>query len=249
MEGDWKIYLAKVAALVGAYYGAAKLGLSLTFETESVTAVWPPTGIALAALVIWATDCGPAWRSEPSWPTAGPGYRSTRSLASRSGTPWKRWRVHGSCTALPASNPRSTGSGDPGAGGGGARDRLPVYRPGGLHVPALGEAAEPGGEPAERVLPRGGGRRGGPWWRGQQVPGRRRAVRFLGRPCLGSGLRATPSVPLGSCACGSPPSAAHEQAGPPEDGRWRLGESVTLRGRQAPTRLATVEERLVEARQ
>jgi adenylate cyclase len=43
--------------------------------------------------------------------------------------------------------------------------------------------------------------------------------------------------------------AALEQAGPPEDGRWRLGESVTLRGRQAPTRLATVEERLVEARQ
>ena len=39
MEGDWKIYLAKVAALVGAYYGAAKLGLNLAFETESVTAV------------------------------------------------------------------------------------------------------------------------------------------------------------------------------------------------------------------
>jgi class 3 adenylate cyclase/integral membrane sensor domain MASE1 len=53
MEGDWKIYLAKVAALVGAYYGAAKLGLNLAFETESVTAVWPPTGIALAALVLW----------------------------------------------------------------------------------------------------------------------------------------------------------------------------------------------------
>jgi hypothetical protein len=33
MEGDWKIYLAKVAALVGAYYGAAKLGLNLAFET------------------------------------------------------------------------------------------------------------------------------------------------------------------------------------------------------------------------
>jgi adenylate cyclase len=34
--------------------------------------------------------------------------------------------------------------------------------------------------------------------------------------------------------------AALELAGAPEDGRWRLGESVTLRGRQAPTRLATI---------
>jgi class 3 adenylate cyclase/integral membrane sensor domain MASE1 len=41
--------------------------------------------------------------------------------------------------------------------------------------------------------------------------------------------------------------AALEQAGAPENGRWQLGESVTLRGRQAPTRLATVDERLVDA--
>jgi integral membrane sensor domain MASE1 len=53
MERDWKIYAAKVAGLAGAYYGAAKLGLNLAFETESVTAVWPSTGIALAALVLW----------------------------------------------------------------------------------------------------------------------------------------------------------------------------------------------------
>jgi class 3 adenylate cyclase/integral membrane sensor domain MASE1 len=53
MEKDWKIYAAKVAGLAGAYYGAAKLGLHLAFETHSVTAVWPPAGIALAALVLW----------------------------------------------------------------------------------------------------------------------------------------------------------------------------------------------------
>ncbi len=45
------------AALIGliaaAYYGAAKLGLSLAFATSSVTAIWPPTGIALAALVLF----------------------------------------------------------------------------------------------------------------------------------------------------------------------------------------------------
>jgi integral membrane sensor domain MASE1 len=46
------LYAAKIAALAGVYYGAAKLGLELAFETNSVTAVWPPTGIALAALVL-----------------------------------------------------------------------------------------------------------------------------------------------------------------------------------------------------
>jgi serine phosphatase RsbU (regulator of sigma subunit) len=42
----------KVGAIAGAYYATAKLGLDLAFATTSVTAVWPPTGIALAALVL-----------------------------------------------------------------------------------------------------------------------------------------------------------------------------------------------------
>jgi serine phosphatase RsbU (regulator of sigma subunit)/anti-sigma regulatory factor (Ser/Thr protein kinase) len=50
---DQLIYAAKVAGVAAAYYGSAKLGLSLAFETGSVTAVWPPTGIALAAVVLW----------------------------------------------------------------------------------------------------------------------------------------------------------------------------------------------------
>jgi integral membrane sensor domain MASE1/anti-sigma regulatory factor (Ser/Thr protein kinase) len=40
------------AALALAYFGSAKLGLALAFTTPSVTAIWPPTGIALAALVL-----------------------------------------------------------------------------------------------------------------------------------------------------------------------------------------------------
>jgi integral membrane sensor domain MASE1/anti-sigma regulatory factor (Ser/Thr protein kinase) len=39
-------------ALALIYFGAAKLGLALAFDSPSVTAVWPPTGIALAALVL-----------------------------------------------------------------------------------------------------------------------------------------------------------------------------------------------------
>jgi integral membrane sensor domain MASE1 len=46
-------YLLMVLCLAAVYYGAAKLGLSLAFETPSVSAVWAPTGIALAALVLF----------------------------------------------------------------------------------------------------------------------------------------------------------------------------------------------------
>jgi integral membrane sensor domain MASE1/anti-sigma regulatory factor (Ser/Thr protein kinase) len=45
--------------VAGAYYAAAKLGLQLAFENESVTAVWPPTGIALAALVLGGRQLWP----------------------------------------------------------------------------------------------------------------------------------------------------------------------------------------------
>ena len=36
-----------------AYFGAAKLGLALAFSTPNVTAIWPPAGIAIAALVLF----------------------------------------------------------------------------------------------------------------------------------------------------------------------------------------------------
>jgi integral membrane sensor domain MASE1 len=52
-RGSWKPYAAKVAVLAGVYYGAAKLGLNLAFESASVTAIWAPTGIALAAVLLW----------------------------------------------------------------------------------------------------------------------------------------------------------------------------------------------------
>src|SRR3954467_12896822 len=45
--------LSAVAALACLYFAAGKLGLSLAFVNASATAVWPPTGIALAALLLW----------------------------------------------------------------------------------------------------------------------------------------------------------------------------------------------------
>ncbi len=41
-----------IAVVAVAYYGAAKLGLSLAYQSSTITAVWAPTGIALAALVL-----------------------------------------------------------------------------------------------------------------------------------------------------------------------------------------------------
>ncbi len=53
MKIDHPISTLMVIAIVAAVYlAAAKLGLSLAFVNASATAVWPPTGIALAALLV-----------------------------------------------------------------------------------------------------------------------------------------------------------------------------------------------------
>jgi integral membrane sensor domain MASE1 len=45
--------------IAATYYGSAKVGLHLAFATMNVTAVWPPAGIALAALVLWGPSVWP----------------------------------------------------------------------------------------------------------------------------------------------------------------------------------------------
>jgi PAS domain S-box-containing protein len=45
--------LATNLLLAAVYYAAAKFGLTLAFEAEQVTLVWPPTGIALAAVILF----------------------------------------------------------------------------------------------------------------------------------------------------------------------------------------------------
>src|ERR1051326_6052333 len=44
--------LARIAALAAVYFCSAKLGLKLAFLNASATAVWPPTGIALAVVLL-----------------------------------------------------------------------------------------------------------------------------------------------------------------------------------------------------
>src|SRR4051812_42943101 len=45
-------YAATVLALAALYWAAAKLALRLAFFAEQVSPVWPPTGIALAAVLV-----------------------------------------------------------------------------------------------------------------------------------------------------------------------------------------------------
>ncbi|HZJ43426.1 MAG TPA: MASE1 domain-containing protein [Pyrinomonadaceae bacterium] len=49
----------KVAVVATVYFAAARLGLSLAVVHSNVTAVWPPTGIAIAALLIWGRGVWP----------------------------------------------------------------------------------------------------------------------------------------------------------------------------------------------
>src|SRR5881296_2695399 len=48
-----------VPALALVYFLFGKLGLSLAFVNASASAVWPPTGIALAALLLWGRRLWP----------------------------------------------------------------------------------------------------------------------------------------------------------------------------------------------
>src|SRR6267378_1972705 len=41
-----------VVLVAAVYFGTAKLGLTLAFANASATAIWPPAGIALAALLL-----------------------------------------------------------------------------------------------------------------------------------------------------------------------------------------------------
>jgi PAS domain S-box-containing protein len=46
-------WLASILILAATYFAAAKLGLALAFTAEQVSIVWPPTGIALAAVLLF----------------------------------------------------------------------------------------------------------------------------------------------------------------------------------------------------
>ena len=53
-------YGVKVGVVAGVYYGAARAGLHLAYLHGSVTALWPPVGVGIAALVILGPGVWPA---------------------------------------------------------------------------------------------------------------------------------------------------------------------------------------------
>ena len=53
--------LAGIGALAGVYFVAAKFGLALAVVHPSATAVWPPTGIAIAATLVFGYRVWPAF--------------------------------------------------------------------------------------------------------------------------------------------------------------------------------------------
>ena len=57
---DTAAYLAAVSGVALTYFMLAKLGLMLASVNPSATPVWPPTGFALAALLIWGYRLSPA---------------------------------------------------------------------------------------------------------------------------------------------------------------------------------------------
>lgn len=53
-------YFLTLAVVAAVYFGAAKLGLSLAFMNASVSPVWPPTGVAIAAVLLFGFRVWPA---------------------------------------------------------------------------------------------------------------------------------------------------------------------------------------------
>src|SRR5438445_9331063 len=51
--------LGDVLIVAAVYFAAAKLGLRLAFYHPSATPVWPPTGIALASMLLLGYRAGP----------------------------------------------------------------------------------------------------------------------------------------------------------------------------------------------
>ena len=53
------MWLWQVVLLVGVYHLAVRLGLSVAYMQSNTSPIWPPTGIALAALLLFGASRWP----------------------------------------------------------------------------------------------------------------------------------------------------------------------------------------------
>src|SRR5437899_2668787 len=51
---------ARIAVVFGAYFAAGKIGLAAPFTSGNISPVWPASGIALGALLLWGYGVWPA---------------------------------------------------------------------------------------------------------------------------------------------------------------------------------------------
>jgi integral membrane sensor domain MASE1 len=58
-RSHWRYWLM-LAVIAALYFATGKLGLALSVEAKQVTAVWPPSGISLAALLLFGYRAWPA---------------------------------------------------------------------------------------------------------------------------------------------------------------------------------------------
>src|SRR5262245_65873587 len=97
-------YIAGVLVLAAAYYGAAKLGQTLRY-TASVSAIWPPAGLGIAALYLWGLRWWPGIflggppRQRPG--PAGPPRRPARRPGRRRGGRPARDQCRGGAPGTP----------------------------------------------------------------------------------------------------------------------------------------------------
>lgn len=56
---DYATHALRLVVVAAAYYGSAKLGLEQQLVRGQVTPFWPPTGIALVALLLWGLRMWP----------------------------------------------------------------------------------------------------------------------------------------------------------------------------------------------
>ncbi len=80
-------YVTKVAVVAGLYFLAAKWGLAFWTVQNNVSLVWPPSGIALAAVLIGGYRVLPGVSIGALWATASTGAPWTFALATALGNP------------------------------------------------------------------------------------------------------------------------------------------------------------------
>jgi hypothetical protein len=105
-------YAARVALLAAAYFLTGRLGMTLPAVGTHITLVWPPTGVALAALLCWGlrywpgvwlgsflvnVGGGPLLAGAPTCVAPSASIRAASPSRSASARP--RWTSSGRCRA------------------------------------------------------------------------------------------------------------------------------------------------------